>query len=561
MNVEEDTHKGIGRLVYLYYFNKVNILSRYGNKQRTFTYDNDFDEHESDMKEINTNEAAQETTILFEDSSSKQLGSYSFIFPEHLRNMIIRKFYPVLYLLKQDGKELTINIGLDVKTTKKNQKIGKRATQVSLSDIPTLMVEDIDLSMLDMFAKSEIHYSIKKQEVLTDPLLVTALCIDNRTYDLTDIISVENLSGYDSIFLLNSTVFVGQTDPSRESLTLNETTKKTVIKLFRDKISEIIQREIPSMKELKENAEVSLNKSYPHLIGYFEKNEIGVVARSKSIEIAQDRFIRDQKEILEATTLDEKKYDKALVLSSRSLAEYILYREKIIDKLDSVTNKDSEADIHSLILPKETVLKDSTDLSSIYYNNLWVLDEKYMTYTTAMSNRSMKEILEEITQEASDRKDTTSPDIAVIFSGNPHDRDAKVDVVIVELKKRGIKLAKTEEVISQLKQRARKLMKYYPDKIQRIWFYGIVEFNDEFKLSLKDEKYTPLYSKDQLYYKENDVYLDVNDTIPHIIGTYILSIDAMIEDAKVRNATFLHILKEGFQKVKDEFTGITNGRI
>lgn len=58
-------------------------------------------------------------------------------------------------------------------------------------------------------------------------------------------------------------------------------------------------------------------------------------------------------------------------------------------------------------------------------------------------------------------------------------------MVIIELKKRGIKLSKTEEVISQLKQRATKLMNYYPNRIQRIWFYGIVEFNDEFKLSLK----------------------------------------------------------------------------
>ena len=179
-------------------------------------------------------------------------------------------------------------------------------------------------------------------------------------------------------------------------------------------------------------------------------------------------------------------------LSSRSLTEYVLYREKIIGKLESITDKDSETDIHNLILPKSVVLKDHTDLSSIYSNNLWLLDDKYMTYTTAMSNKTMKEIIEEITEEASEEKDTTAPDLAVIFSNNPDENGGKkVDVVIVELKKRGIKLAKTEEVISQLKQRAIKLMKYYPNKIQRIWFYGIVEFNDDFKLSLKNEEYTP----------------------------------------------------------------------
>jgi len=551
----DDTHKGVGRLVYLYYFDKISVSSKYNKKQRTFIYDCDFDEHKSDMQEIDTMGDIQETVIIFENCSLEKLGSYNTIFPNHLRAVILNKFYPILYLMKKSGKDLNINIKLDINTVKKGQLIGNRETQVSLSDIPILIVENVNLNMFEMFAQSEIHYSIKKQEKLTDPLLITALCIDNRTYDLSDVISVENLQGYDSIFLLNSTAFIGQTDPSRETLTLNDVKKKTIIKLFRDKISEIIQREIPSIKERKENAEASLNKTYPHLIGYFDNDEIGVIDKAKSIENAQTRFIRDQKDILEATTLDEKKYDKALELSSRSLAEYVLYREKIIDRVKNITKENSEEDLHNLILPKGTVLKDNTNLLNIYQNNLWLLDDKYMTYNTAMSNKSMKDIINEITQEISNEKDTTAPDIAIIFSNNPVDKNdgnEKVDVVIVELKKRGIKLAKTEEVISQLKQRAAKLLKFYPNKIQRIWFYGIVEFNKDFRLSLKNEEYTPLYSKDSLYYKENKVYLEEEDSTPYLIGTYILSIDAFIEDAKARNATFLQILKDGFQKIKNE---------
>jgi anti-sigma regulatory factor (Ser/Thr protein kinase) len=559
MSIEEETHRGVGRLVYLVYFDKISISSKYAKKQRTFTYDINFDEHQSDMRKIDIDEDIQETSILFENCSLEKLSSYYIISPEHLRNLIINKFYPILYILKQAEKELIINITLDVNIVKKRQIIGKRNTQISLADIPILNIESIELDMFKMFATSEIHYSIKKQDTLTDPLLITALCIDNRTYDLSDVISVENLQGYDSVFLLNSTAFKGQTDPSREMLTLNETQKRTVIKLFRDKISEIIQREIPVIKEKKEKSKESLNKTYPHLIGYFDDGEIGVVARSKSIEAAQEKFLRDQKEILEAHSLDDKQYDKALELSSRSLSEYVLYREKIIGKVENITKKNHEEDLHNIILPKGAVLRDNTDLSNIYSNNLWLLDEKYMTYNTAMSNKSMKEIIEEISQENLTAKDTTAPDIVITFSDNPKDdnnKDKKIDVVIVELKRKGIPLAKTEEVISQLRQRARKLMKFYPDKIQRIWFYGIVEFNDEFKMSLMEEKYTSLYSKDILYYKENEVLLNINDTKSHLIGTYILSIDAFIEDAKARNAAFLQILKDGFQKIKNEDTEI-----
>ena len=83
-----------------------------------------------------------------------------------------------------------------------------------------------------------------------------------------------------------------------------------------------------------------------------------------------------------------------------------------------------------------------------------------------------------------------------------------------------------------------------------MWFYGIVEFTPEFKLSLRNSKYTPLYSKDSLYYKENEWYKDLEDDTTYKVGTYILSIDAFIKDAKAHNEVFLNILKEGFKGQK-----------
>ena len=151
-----------------------------------------------------------------------------------------------------------------------------------------------------------------------------------------------------------------------------------------------------------------------------------------------------KKTVLEAEYLDGEKYEKAMDLSSRSLAEYILYREKIISKLETITNKDSEATIHNLILPKRSILKNNQNVTAIYNNNLWLLDNKYMTYTTAMSERTMQEVVEEITQGVEHGSDSNRPDLAIIFSDNPEDLSCKVDVVIIELKKRGIKLSKTE---------------------------------------------------------------------------------------------------------------------
>jgi hypothetical protein len=282
-------------------------------------------------------------------------------------------------------------------------------------------------------------------------------------------------------------------------------------------------------------------------LGYFDKNEVGIIERSKSIEEAQKRFMRDQKEILEVQSLDDERYDKALDVSSRTLAQYILYREKIIEKVESINKDNPEADLHNLILPQKNVFKNG-DLDCIYNNNLWLLDNKYMSYTTAMSDKTMKQVIEEITQSETET-DNDRPDIVVMFSKDPDaTKEKSVDVVIIELKKRGIKLAKTEEAISQLKQRAIKLLKYYPNKIQRMWFYAIVEFTDEFKLSLINDEYTPLYSKDSLYYKENLLQISLDDPTKYPIGTYVLSIDAFIKDAKANNEVFLNILKDGFKR-------------
>ena len=551
LQVEDSTHKGVGRLVYLYYFDTIEVSSIFNKQHRTFLYNTSFDEANSNMVLEPIDSQEQRTILNFSNCTLKRLSSYNSILPDSLKRMILEEFLPRFYVYKEEGKEIEIDIELKIGKVKKNQFIGNRKVTISLNDLPVLKVEEVNASQIRMFEDMVLQYSIEKKESYVAPFIITALCIDNRAYKLSDIISSDNIPwGYELIFLLKSSIFNGQVDPSRQTLTLRDELLKSVKKIFRTKIANIIQQDIPSFKESNEKTRLSLSKSYPHLLGYFEDEEIGIVSRSKSLEIAQQKFLRDQKTVLEAEYLDGEKYEKAMDLSSRSLAEYILYREKIISKLETITNKDSEATIHNLILPKRSILKNNQNVTAIYNNNLWLLDNKYMTYTTAMSERTMQEVVEEITQGVEHGSDSNRPDLAIIFSDNPEDLSCKVDVVIIELKKRGIKLSKTEEVISQLKQRATTLMNYYPNRIQRIWFYGIVEFNDEFKLSLKNEHYTPLFSKDTLYYKENEWYLSLESDIPYKVGTYILSIDAFIKDAKAHNEIFLNILKEGFKVSK-----------
>ncbi|KIO43870.1 ATP-binding protein [Sanguibacteroides justesenii] len=555
LKVDEDTHKGVGRLVFLSYFKRIAISSTYEKKHRTFTFSNDFD-GKSNVVDIDSNEHG--TTLTYEDYYLKKIKSHDYLRPSTLKLRILEEFYPRLYLLKQEGRYINISISLTVNVPNLNQQFTTSAAIIDTSKMETLSVVDIDAEMLDLFEKMKLHYLIKQKE--SDNTIITAICVDGRTYKM-DIIAPENIPyGYDLIFLLYSDLFKGQVNASRQELTMKDATLKTVKTLFRKKVAELLNLQIPTIKERNAQIKDSFYNRFPHLLDYFENDTIGFISRNDAIRNAQEKFFKDQKEVLDATDFSDERYEKTLEMSARTLTEYILYRQIIIDRLKNIDTKNREEDIHNLIVPKRKLLSGQNFITDIYNNNAWLLDDKYMTYSTILSERDMSELVDVITEGEVKLKDDSRPDIAIVFSGNPNDekKNTPVDVVIIELKKKGLKLAKNEEVISQLRQRARRLMKYYNNKIQRIWFYGIIEFSTELKISMLEDKFNELFSNGSVFYKEIDVMLDyeTKKTIP--AGIFLMEFNSFIADADTRNSTFLKVLKSHFTENRDIDNTTTN---
>ncbi|HUX54047.1 MAG TPA: ATP-binding protein [Williamwhitmania sp.] len=542
LEAEEDDHKGLGRLVFLSYFKDVEIVSKYENKQRTFKYNFEFDEK---SRVANIEEGIQETKLSFKNYFKSKIRSHDTLRPVILKKTLLQEFYPRLYLMKQEGKELSIFISLSVDKPDSQYMFVSDKQQISLTDLLELKIEKIENSGLELFDHTELHYSIKK--ALNEKTIITALCIDGRTYNL-DIISDENIPfGYEIIFLLHSSFFKGKVNASRQELTFDEHTKKTVIRLFRNKVQEVLSKEIPVIIERNTQTKESLANTYPHLLGFFDIQNIGFIKKEDSIKKAQERFFKAQRDVLEANDLSDETYMKSLEMSSRALTEYILYRQITINKLKEIDKNNDEADIHNLIVPKGRILKSEGLVNDLYSNNAWLLDDKYMTYNTILSDKVMSRVIKEIAGENEiGGKDNTEPDIVLIFSNDP-DKSEKVDVVIIELKKRGVKLEENVAAIVQLQTRATKLMQLYPNKIQRIWFYAIVEFNNDFKLYLENNRYTSLFSKDIMYYNEYDIKTSLEQLNTARVGIYVLSLDAFISDADARNSTLLAVLKEHFK--------------
>lgn len=531
-DVDTVDHKGMGRLVYLKYFDIVKINSDFNGKNRKFIFDLNFNKNRFELSDELMNN--MKTTLRFSGYTKTKLASHDFINPKVLKNSIITYFNPLLYNLKINKKKLKISFKLEF--IESGDIIEEHLT---LDELPELKIREFPNELISLTDKIELLYHISENN--SETTATASIIIDNRTY-LIDIINKNNIpQSYKVLFMLKSDFFKGKTSSDRLQIEIDENLLKEIKLTYKDEINQVLNEEIPKIESRNKQIKQEINVQYPHLKGYFNNNNVGLINKSEVIKEAQDKFFIDQKDILEASHLDDDKYRKSLKVSSRLLTEYVLYRQKIIDKLIEIKDNEPEPNIHELIVPRFNTLNKESKLDDIYFNNAWLLDDKYMSYEKILSEREMTEVIKEITNTES--KSTGRPDIAIIFSGEPEKE--KVDVVIVELKRTGVPLANKEEVVSQLRQRARKLGNYYNNNIQRVWYYGIVDFNEEFKTSLEESGYFSLYSKGNLYYGESKVILQREPKKEAPFSAFILDYTALVEDAKTRNATFLEVLKKG----------------
>ena len=109
LSADENNRKGIGRLVYLRYFQEIEFTSYFGKMQRQFLFTSAFDGQKND--DIIENER-NGTIIRFSNYSMSKIGKGNYIDPKYLANEIRLHFYPTFLQSKKDDKELIIRIRL-----------------------------------------------------------------------------------------------------------------------------------------------------------------------------------------------------------------------------------------------------------------------------------------------------------------------------------------------------------------------------------------------------------------------------------------------------------------
>lgn len=533
-------HKGIGRLVFLNYFKRVKVISVWDGNKREFIFKDEFDKSSVETKAPALTQNS--TTLIFEIFRKDKIKSYDDLKPDILKRRIIEHFLPALDSLAQKVPDFRISLGLCVDEENRQREFFNRDVSIVKNDLPPLTLVEIDDPKIDAFSKVKIRYHITEND--GSGTCLTAFNIDDRTVPVSLVNTSSIPYGYSCIFLFESEIFHSNTDSSRQKLVLPEGLSESVLfKTLKSEIAKILSENIPEIKTKNKEVRSKFEEQFPHLLGFFEEDTVGLIDKDEALSSAQQKFFTAEKEVLECIELSDDAYNKSLELSSRVLTEYVLYREKIIRKMKSMTDKNSEKDIHNLIVPRFQKFSGNLE-SELYQNNAWLLDDKFMVFQTILSEKRMDQVIKAIKLEEEAISDDGRPDIAMIFSSDP-DTTSSVDVVVVEIKKKTSDEKENSYAINQLLQRAEKLVKHCSN-IQRIWYYAVLEVNESLATRLRQQKWAPLFSKGKVFYQEFETPDADNRYIP--TPTFVMSFDAIVNDAETRNHTFLEILKEGMRK-------------
>ena len=550
----DKTHKGLGRLIYLKYFNKVEIESVFGgNKKRSFIFDNFFNGDSS--VETLENKIQSFSKLTFKNFSNKQLNTYENVKAIAIKNNLLKQFLPRLFALKQHDENFCITIDTDVTEPNPERGFYSDTQTITENDLPDLLEKEISDVKLNLFNDPfKLLYSVSENFA---GKLITAICVDERAIEIPLLKAEKIPEKISGIFLLSSPFLDSKIDDTRQELLLDSYEKKIITEVFAENISSVLCEVFPEIPEENQKVSKNLSSKYPHLEGYFSSKSICLIDENKTLEDAQDKFFKEQKEILGASKLNDDLYNRSFNHATRVLTEYILYRNIIIDRLKEITGDEKEAKIHNLIVPMQKTLTAKSFIRDIYTNNAWILDDKYMGYQYVFSDENIEKLITAISEDEELKSSDLRPDIAFVFSDDIEKSNHPVDVVIVELKKKNLGYLDNTRVIDQLEQRARRLLGLFPHKIQRMWFFGIVEFDKELKLKMKED-WTPIYSGGEAYYRSVERY-PVDKEMNQIgdkkypISLTLMSFDALWKDAKARNETFLQILRESIRKyVEDE---------
>ncbi len=533
--------KGIGRISFLKIFSDIKIESLVKEEKKLvkINFSEKFEEEKHITKVEKNNIKNNKTTIEFNGIDPKINSFYSI---QAVRDKLYSHLLPLLYLKRDSNIVITLE-----------NKDSNDEANIKTSDLPTFEEHSFNIKdTREQDVEFILNYSIEELSLKDLNKMRGFYCANSRTVcrfkDKNKNFSINPIDECQIIFLLSSDFLDDKVDNERNDFSMNPNQAKDT--LFGDfsweminqgldqEIATILKEKFPELEDEYKEIIKRIKRKHLHLVDYLgDINYLGgLIKQENIIKQAEEKFLKEKQSFRKE--VEGKKYrsnellKKASTLAGQELTEYILMRDKIISELETLSQKHNgkEKVLHNLLMERGSdTEKGSKKYLGPAENNIWLIDDKFMSYSYAASEKSIKESLKKIFPQ-SNNQDRGRPDISIFFQKE----EGNYNAVIIELKALNIDGKKKFAGLEEIREYANSFKG--AEKLNNVWYYLITNIGDDFEQKLKNDDFKLLFSTREKiyfkYYEKLSLYL------------YVISAEEVISNARARNKTFLDIIKK-----------------
>lgn len=551
--------KGVGRFVYLKVYQNAQFQGslKQDQSQLEFLFDQDFETDNIQRKaaKVPNNRTEIILSSLTPEYYNPQRGLDRRINLniEEIRTRVLLNLIPTLYFNKKAGKEVMI--------TFINQTNGE-SISIRSTDIPQFKEKDFQIH--DKFGLAhdfKLTYTINEAK----GLLHSFYCANNRTVSE---FSEKDLSlslpvGHSGFFLLEGEYLNDNTNNDRNDFNIfpvktdpfSPLSWEIINTALKKEVADIIKLAVPEAESMNASKLREIQEERPYLASFIDEDDIdmaGFLDKKQIIEKAKRSFDQSKEKVL--TNAGKKDYtnqelEEAVQLAQNELVSYIHDRVQVLQRLKTMVNKKEQVEsvIHNLLMSKYT----QEDYCNTSKNNLWLLDDRFTTYSFAASDKRIKDVLNHLGENSEDIDIANDkPDLAIFFNRNPNESKG-LKSVLVEIKpfdyanksdrKKFAGITQLIDYVKAFKQ---------AEQIEEIYGFLVTDVDQKLAERLEGDNYIPLFSlEDPIYHR---FYDKLN------ISIYVVSAKTLITDAEARNKVFLDIIRKQsklnklLEKVKEE---------
>lgn len=516
--------KGVGRLAFLKYANKVHISSQLASEFVEFWYTPDF---KPDEVKTSAKQGTAYTCISLNDLKEKINTHVA-----KLVNSICDDLRLLLFLKHQIGQSVTL------KFTHNSKQPFDEVHVFSGESIKAELTREFE------FQGEKFNCYLFRDEPPKKGI-VAMLCADELCIE--EYVISKRFGICRHLIFVTSGYFNQRSNIERQRLELPQTDDDVdmVSPISREKLMPLIHAECMAMindsaegdiEQFKTDNIEKLKKYYPFINIESLNGDAVLLDADEVVKTYRTQQARKEDQVVEALESGKPvSWDDVSHLASEDLARYIVHRALVIDSLANMPVDSAEDAIHNAILPKKS------NGAEIRENNVWLVDDKFLSYSSIYSDQSLATIVQEV-GDSVESKQRRRPDVAAFFSKDSENHPNKL--VIIEFKKPGADIFDNNKALMQCRLYAGELAERIPT-VREVFAFSIVEIDNEFYRDMKQTGFKDVFSlTERVVY--NDFLIGSKDEIP--LHLYVMPASSLIKDARARNRVFEEVLQFNTKK-------------